>query len=561
MLSAFIVLLSLESNLFAAKEPCGKFLDQIILKFKTASSLDEPNLSTAWWDAFSKKNGLPIQSVKSMPSGAYLVAIDSKKLVQLSEAKNLLKDSYFNQALSKLLKQPDILYADRDMTYCLIKPPVRPKKTSFANSNLALISHASQWDEFSYPGVFLESAPGLADGAWATTLGYANPPIVLSNFESINYNPDLAPNILPGWNFADNNSNITDPSDDHGTHTAGTIAATGTVLDIAGMGPLLKILPITSDSLSQLEQGMYWAMGRDVPGVPHNNYPTKVGSMSFNFPQTIGCPPSFQEAINAFVNNDSILVASSGNENMPASNNPPRSCNNVIVVAATQINGYRANYSNYGPRVTLAAPGGEQANGEPCDSNGILSTVSAGSGCQSSGFSFFEGTSMATPHVAGIAGLIYAINPYISAQEVKSILLESVTPFAVTSDPTRSCTGVMSCGVGIVNAYNAVQLAISGREIVAAPSPTDLELKTSFDPFNRCPVNLYVPTAKSIGSPLSNKWVINKSTRACQPLNVYENPILQVNGQQVMAIYGKTVVTLQTPGFNCQVNYPHGFIC
>ncbi len=556
-----LVFLFPTTNLLAANEKCGQFLDQIIIKFKTVSSLEHPKLSADWWDILSKKSGLPIQSVKPMANGAYLAVIDSKKLAQLPEIKNVSKNTYFKQGISKLLKQSDILYADRDMTYCPIKPPVHPKKTSFSSTNIPLISHASQWDEFSYPGVFLESAPGLLDGAWSITLGYANPPIVISNFEGINYNPDLAPNVLTGWNFANDSTDTTDPTGDHGTHTAGTIAATGAVLGIAGMGPLLKILPIEVATLSQLEQGIYWSIGKDISNVPHNNTPIKVGSMSFAFNQYFGCPPSLQEAIDTFVANGSILVVSAGNDNIPATNNPPRSCNNVMVVAATQINGYRASYSNYGPHITLAAPGGEQSIGDVCDANGILSTVSAGSGCQNSGFSFFEGTSMATPHVAGIAGLIYALNPYTSSQEVKSILLESVAPFGNTTDPTRSCTGTISCGVGIVNANNAVRLAISGREIVAAPSPTDLDLKTSFDPFNRCPPNLYVPAAKLIPSPLTNNWTINKSTHACQPLNVYENPVLQVNGQQVIATFGKTVVTLQTPGLSCQVNYPHGFIC
>ncbi|WP_242602224.1 S8 family peptidase [Legionella nagasakiensis] len=556
----FLFFLFVGSNGFSAEKTCGKLLDQIIIKFNTISSLSNPNLDRPFWKDFSKKNSLPIQSVKPMASGAYLIVIDSKKLAQLAKKAALPTSNYLNLAIKTLSKQPDVKYADQDMELCLIKPPIPIKKPSLSNAKAALISHASQWDVFHYPGVFLESSPGLLDGAWATTLGYANPPIVLSNFEPINYNPDLAPNVLTGWNFATNNTNTSDPGEDHGTHTAGTIAATGNVFGIAGMGPALKILPIVVDTFSQLEEGIYWSMGNDVFGAPHNHYPAKVLSMSFILPK-IGCPSSLQETIDAFVKNNGTIVAGAANNNQPVPNAPPQACNHVIVVAATQINGYRALYSNFGPRVTLAAPGGEWTEGGGCDANGILSTVSANTGCQNSGFAFWQGTSMATPHVAGIAGLLYAINPKLSAAEVKNILLASVSPFPSTADPERSCTGVKSCGAGIVNAYNAVQLALSGRVVIPSPPWASLKLQTSFDPFNRCPPNMFVPTAESIASPISGNWIVNKSTRACQPLSVYENPIFQVNTQYIQVAYGKTLLTLSTSGLNCRVNYPYGFIC
>ena len=562
LLNSLLAFFSFEPPVFAAKEQCGEPLDQIILKYKSVNSQDQPELDNLWWNSFSKKSGLPVRTVKPMVSGAYLVVLDSEKLKRLSSSKNILVDQYVNAGLSKILKQNDVQYADRDMRYCLIKPPVHTFNTETSSKIMRTsISHAAQWDEFSYPGVMLESAPGLLNGAWSITLGYATPPVVISNFEAINYNPDLAPNILPGWNFSNNSTDVSQLGEDHGTHTAGTIAATGAVSGVAGVGPFLKILPIVPGSLSDLEQGLYWAIGRDIPGVPHNNYPAKVASMSFVYPSYIGCQPSLQEALDAFIQNNGIITVSAGNDDEPASNNPPRSCNNVMVVAATQINGYRANYSNYGPRVTLAAPGGERVGTDPCDANGILSTVSAGTGCQNSGFSFFDGTSMATPHVAGIAGLIYALNPYISSQEVKSILLESVDPFASTPDPQRSCLGEKSCGVGIINAYKAVKLVISGGTIIAAPSATDLNLKSSFDPFNRCPRNTYVATARSIPSPFASKWEINQATRACQPLSAYETPVLQINGSRLIVTYGRTVLSLATPGVICRINDSNGFIC
>ncbi|WP_115703289.1 S8 family peptidase [Legionella sainthelensi] len=570
LFNTFWAFLSIGSHLFAAEnEECGVLLDQIILKFNTVSSVTSPDLGKPFWNEFSKENGLPVQSVKPMPSGAYLVTIDPKKIEQLSQIKNKSKEDYFNDAIAQLLNQTDVKYADRNATVCVIKSPVHTKAQLVLAPN-QLISHSSQWNEFNGPGgVFLESSPGAFNGAWTTTLGYANPPIVLSNLESINYNPDLAPNVLTGWSFSDNSTDVSDPKDNHGTHVAGIIAAAGssqinTGSDIAGMGPFLKILPIEPNyNYAAIETAIYWAMGRDIPGVPHNNYLAKVINASFYVKGSTQCPASLQETIDQFNKSNGVIIVAAGNNNKSIVDDMDAilSCKNIIIVAATQINGYRADYSNYGPLVTLAAPGGEIPGSDSCYPGGILSTVAANTGCQNSGFAFMDGTSFAAPHVSGIAGLIYALNPYINAQEVKSILLESVMPFGNTADPERSCKGVKSCGVGIVNANKAVQLVTSGRTIIAAPSPTDLRLHTSFDPFNRCPPNKYVIKAESIASPITSKWVINDTTLACQTLSMYENPTLQVNGQQLKVMYGKTVLTLQTPGLTCQVNNSHGFIC
>lgn len=523
-----------------AEEPCGRLLDQIIIKFKTLHSMEASHMTAAWWQAFSRKNHLPVQSARPMVNGAYLVVINTQQMAYLSKSQGLSKEAYLHQIITHLRQQPDILYAVRDAEPCIPKQPKSTTQLLSPYLQAALISHASQWDQFQAPGgVVLETAPGLSDGAWSFTQG--DPAIVLSNFEPINHNLDLAPNLLTGWNFHENNTNTTDPLDDHGTHTAGTLAASGSVRGITGMGPKLRILPIVTGSLSELIDAIYWSMGQSVPGVPDNQYPIKVASMSFFYPSITGCPTPLDEAFDAFIQYHGLIAVSAGNSDIEATNNPPRACKQTMVVAATDRNGLRANYSNYGTRVTLAAPGGEQTSGDPCDANGILSTVTQDTGCDTSGFAFYQGTSMATPHVAGIAGLLYSVNPSLTSEEAKNLLLKGVTPFPSSSDPERSCVGEKSCGAGIVNAYQSVALAV-----IPPPQTEALQLKPLFDPFNQCPANFYVPRAQSIdASAFHGVWIVNSATLACQPFNAYLSPTTSIQAGKLTATFGKVVYTFK----------------
>jgi subtilisin family serine protease len=141
-----------------------------------------------------------------------------------------------------------------------------------------------------------------------------------------------------------------------------------------------------------------------------------------------------------------LLVAAAGNNygrnndevaSYPANTNSP----NVIAVAATTASGTLASFSNYGPTtVDLAAPG---AN--------ILSTVPVG--LRGVPYDYIDGTSMAAPHVSGIAALVAAANPSASVALLKSILLATVTPR--TGLKSKTISG------GIVNAYSAVSVGFA----------------------------------------------------------------------------------------------------
>ena len=143
------------------------------------------------------------------------------------------------------------------------------------------------------------------------------------------------------------------------------------------------------------------------------------------------------------------MVVSAGNRQEDAANFTPASCANVLTVAATNRNGSRASYSNFGATVELSAPGGETNNNA---ANGVLSTLNTGAttpGADS--YVFYQGTSMAAPHVAGVVSLMLAVRPTLTPPQILTLLQSTVTPF-----PTGSSCTTANCGTGIVNAMAAV---------------------------------------------------------------------------------------------------------
>lgn len=292
---------------------------------------------------------------------------------------------------------------------------------------------------------------------------------------------DLVANLLPGYDMIsdlevaqDGNGRDSDATDVgdyapagacgvgqparnsswHGTHVAGTIAAaTNNGIGVAGVAYNSKIVPVRvlgrcGGYTSDIADGMIWAAGGSVSGVPANANPAKVLNLSLG--GSGACSATQQGAVNAARNLGATVVVAAGNSNTNASNSSPANCIGVVTVAATNRAGARSYYSNYGAVVDIAAPGGETST----TANGILSTLNSGSTTPGSdNYAFYQGTSMATPHVAGAAALMYAVKPSITPDEVESILKSSARAFPGT------CS---QCGSGIVDATAAVVAAQGG---------------------------------------------------------------------------------------------------
>jgi serine protease len=241
----------------------------------------------------------------------------------------------------------------------------------------------------------------------------------------------------------------------HGTHVAGTIgAATDNGIGVAGINWVSKIQPVRvlgrcGGYTSDIVDAMRWASGIAVAGVPSNATPAQVINLSLG--GTGSCDVTMQNAINDVVARGTVVVVAAGNDNANASGTTPASCASVISVAATTRNGGRAAYSNFGPSVTIAAPGG--GNG-----NYILSTLNAGLTTPGAdNYALYQGTSMATPHVAGTVSLMLSANPALTPAQVKTALQSSARTFPTgTGD---DCTPAR-CGAGIVDAAAALAATV-----------------------------------------------------------------------------------------------------
>jgi serine protease len=234
----------------------------------------------------------------------------------------------------------------------------------------------------------------------------------------------------------------------HGTHVSGTIAAaTNNGLGVAGVAYGAKVVPVRvlgkcGGYTSDIADAIIWASGGTVTGVPANANVAKVINMSLGGGGA--CGTTTQNAINSARSRGTVVVVAAGNENQNASNSNPANCAGVVTVAATNRNGARAPYSNYGTVVDVAAPGGD-ANGY------ILSTLNAGTSTPGAdNYAGYQGTSMATPHVAGVAALMLARNSALTPDDIESKLKSTARAFPGT------CS---QCGTGIVDAGAAVAAA------------------------------------------------------------------------------------------------------
>jgi serine protease len=231
---------------------------------------------------------------------------------------------------------------------------------------------------------------------------------------------------------------------------SGTIAArTNNGSGVAGVAYNARVLPVRvlgrcGGYTSDIADGLAWASGAAVPGVPTNPNPARVANLSLG--GSGPCGTAMQNAINTARTRGMVVVVAAGNERQNAANSSPANCTGVVVVAATTRAGGRASYSNFGAIVDVAAPGGSTGNG-----NGVLSTLNTGTTTPGNDtYAYYQGTSMATPHVAGVAALMLSVNPALTPAQVETTLRNTTRAFPAT------CS---QCGTGIVNARAAVVAA------------------------------------------------------------------------------------------------------
>lgn len=352
-----------------------------------------------------------------------------------------------------------------------------------------------QWH---YPQINLPQAWDLTTGNDAI-VAVIDTGVVLSH-------PDLQGQLVAGYDFISNPSNAgdgdgidanpddpgdgTDPgggSSFHGTHIAGTVAAaTNNSVGVAGVAFGAKVMPLRAlgrfgGTDYDIEQAVRYAAGlpNDSGTVP----PRRADVINLS----VG-GPGFSTATQAVYDQARaagvVIVAAAGND---GSSTPfyPAAFPSVLGVGAVDIDKKRAPYSNFGTAVSVVAPGGNTArdvngDGKP---DGVLSTAASDSGgTLVNDYAIWQGTSMATPHVAGVLALMKSVAPNLTPQDIDTLLASG----ALTEDlgtPGRDD----QFGYGLINAYKAVAAAAdsAGRPVNPMPiltiSPAALNFGISLD--------------------------------------------------------------------------------
>lgn len=289
---------------------------------------------------------------------------------------------------------------------------------------------SSQW---AIEKIQLNEAWDISTGSTAIRVG-----VIDSGIAS---HPDLNANVVEGWDFVNNNDTTTDDILGHGTHVAGIIGAVGNNEEgVAGTAWNVKLVPlqITYDeeghsTVGDAIEAINYAINNTIPILNYSN-----GVLDYN-------DEAFKQAI---ANYQGLFICTAGNNQTDIDQSFYHAASykneNMISVANTTSNDVLYEYvdpedgpigSNYGKdTIHLAAPG-----------TSIYSTY------LNSGYAYMTGTSMAAPYVAGVAALIKSCRPYLSAEEIKELILDNVD--VVDALEEKCITG------GRLNAYKAVLAA------------------------------------------------------------------------------------------------------
>ncbi|WP_321418665.1 S8 family peptidase [uncultured Methanomethylovorans sp.] len=291
--------------------------------------------------------------------------------------------------------------------------------------------------------------------------------------------PDLSDtNFVQGYDFVNLDN---DPTDDngHGTHVTGTIAqSTNNGIGVAGVAYGCTIMPVKvldasgSGTLSQLVDGIYYASGKN------NQYQADVISMSLGFPPSVTAKnlrPLFS-ALDYAYSKGIVIVAAAGN-NAVSTVCYPAAYEKCIAVGATRYDGTRSYYSNYGSALDIMAPGGDMSIDQSGDRqpDGILQNT-LGSSPGTFDYYLYQGTSMATPHVSGVAALLIA-NGVKGPENVRQAMQSSAKDMGATGWDS-------GYGWGIVDAYKALTY-YSAPELTGEVSIGDVEVTYSTTPVGK----------------------------------------------------------------------------
>jgi serine protease len=354
--------------------------------------------------------------------------------------------------LAQLSALPDVEAAEPDANYLLIDgdqpgaravpPPNDPQWKGFPNDP----QYKFQWHLVQ---IGMPEAWKLADGD-GVIVAVIDTGVAYENWRKFHQVPDLAETaFVPGWNFIADNEHA-DDDHGHGTHVAGTIAqSTNNGVGVAGVAPKAKIMPLKvlsasgSGSVAGIADAIRFAA----------DHGAKVINMSLGgrFGSKV-----LANAVKYAHDKGVVVVCAAGNDGSGRVSYPA-AYPGAFAVAATQFDETTTFYSNWGKEIDIAAPGGNtqvDQNGDGMPDGVLQNTIAIGDPSKD-GYFPFMGTSMASPHVAGVAALVVS-QGVTDPDAVEKILSDSArAPRSGKGEATRYGAGIVDAPAALKRAHGA----------------------------------------------------------------------------------------------------------
>lgn len=379
--------------------------DQIVVKFSSSLKNSDINQLLKKYNLTKKKD--------SWKKGHFVVL---KKNDAVETAANIVQ---------QLAQEAGVVYAEQDAYAYAVMYPNDPYYSPY-QWHMTRIGMENAWDESTGSGAVV----AIIDTGVRQDLS------------------DLAgTGFTAGYDFVNSDTNPTD-DEGHGSHVCGTVAqTTNNSLGCVGVAYNATIMPIKvldasgSGTYTDIADGITWATdhGADIINL-------SLGGSSSN--------TTLQNAVNYAWNNGVVIVCAAGNSSTSA---PfyPAAYTNCISVSAVNYLDQLADYSNYGSTIDICAPGGDSNdnNGDGYMDGVLQQTFDASTGTP--GYYFYTGTSMACPHVVGVAALVKSANSALTNAQIRNIL-------ETTAEDLGASGWDQYFGYGIVDAYAAVLAAGGG---------------------------------------------------------------------------------------------------
>ena len=498
--------------LHAAPEPSAQGL---IVRLKDAPSHERLQSRSAdglvereavRWQRVLADSGLSGTSGQRQP-GLRAVGRDQ----QLLDFGRSLSAAEVAQLKARLLQRADVAWVEANVRERRLQVPTDPR-------------YPSQWWLREAGGTNanaiadrLRGVPGFLR-AWQSGLAGSTgrPAAVVAVLDTgITAHPDLEGRILPGYDFVsetaysnDGNGRDADPTDPgdwvsssdrndaafkdceiedsswHGTIISALVAAaTNNGVGVAGINQDGRVLPVRvagkcGAAVADIIDGMRWAAGLSVAGVPSNPNPARIINISFG--GSAACGDAYLSAINELRAAGAIVVAAAGNEFGAPTR--PASCSGAVGVVALNRDGFKTNYSNFGSVLSasgIATVGGDDSAGGWGDlltDGGLFTAWNDGfRQVGTPGYSSMYGTSFSAPLVAGAASLMLSVNPALTAAQLVDGLRRSARPHVTSprigtcssANPGRCICTTDTCGAGILDAEQALLFAANPGSYVA----------------------------------------------------------------------------------------------